>query len=91
MPLQQVKQMTSATEYIGWMIYLNEDPNKFNALYMYLAQIAAEVRRSFVKRPNKVEISDFVIKFVNKKTSNKQSVEHSKRAWFSFLRFKRKK
>ena len=91
MPIQQVKQMTSSSDFTNWMIYLNEEPNKFNALYMYLAQIAAEMRRSFVKHPKKVETKDFIIKFTSKEDVIKQKTEHSKSSWFSFLKFKRKK
>lgn len=91
MPIQQVKQMTSSTDYMNWMIYLNKEPNRFNPLYSYLAQIAAEIRRSFVKSPDKVETENFIIKFVDKKSKIKQKAEQSKSSWLRWLGIKRDK
>ena len=94
MPVQQVKQMTSSSDFINWMVYLEEEPNKFNALYFYLAQIAAEVRRSFIKHPDKVKTKNFIIKFikiVDKKSSNVKKAKQSKSTWLRWLGIDRKK
>lgn len=91
MPVQQVKQMTSSSDFTNWMVYLEEEPNKFNALYFYLAQIAAEVRRSFIKHPDKVKTNDFMIKFVDKKSSNVKKAKQSKSTWLRWLGIDRKK
>ena len=91
MPVQQVKQMTSSSDFMNWMVYLEEEPNRFNALYFYLAQIAAEVRRSFVKHPDKVKTNDFIIKFTDKKSLNVKKAEQSKSTWLKWLGISRKK
>ena len=40
-----------------------------------LAKIAAEVRRSYVKEPKDVKLSDFLIKFKEKVKQKKMSIE----------------
>jgi len=92
MPIQYVKQTTSSLDFTNWIVYLNEEPNRFNALYMYLAQLTAEIRRSWVKQSDvrKVKASAFIIKFVDKTEVVKQKIEVSKRTWLGFLGIKRK-
>jgi len=95
-PIQYVKRTTSSLEFTDWIVYLNEEPNRFNALYMYIAQLTAEVRRSWIKQSEirKTKASDFVIKFVDEKTLVKQKLEQkteaSKSRWLGFLGIKRK-
>jgi hypothetical protein len=48
------------------MEYLEWEINAFDKNTHYLAQIAMEVRRSYVKRPASVKFGDFVMKFVRK-------------------------
>ena len=86
-PIQLVKRTTSSTDFVDWMVYLNEEPNRFNPLFMYIAQLTAELRRSWVTSAyaKKTRTEDFIIEFVDKKEVIKQKVQQSKKAWFSFL------
>jgi len=90
-PIQYVKQTTSSLDFTDWIAYLSEEPNRFNALYMYIAQLTAEVRRSWVTKTarQKTETSDFIIKFVEKKDVIERQAT-SKRSWLGFLGIKRK-
>ena len=67
MSLRDVKRKTSSSEFVLWMEYLEWDINAFDKNTYYLAQIAAEVRRSFVKSPKLVKIQDFIMKFTKEK------------------------
>jgi hypothetical protein len=63
MSLDEVKRSTSASQFVLWMEYLEWDINAFDKTAYYLAQIATEVRRSFVKNPTSVKVEDFIMKF----------------------------
>ena len=67
MSLDEIKMKTSASQFILWMEYLEWEANAFNKECYYLAQIAAEVRRSYVKRGVIVRIEDFIMKFISKR------------------------
>jgi len=48
------------------MVYLRDiEVNEFRREDHYLAQIAAEVRRSFVTKPIDVSLDDFLLKFLS--------------------------
>jgi len=85
LPVQLVKKQTTSSEFVNWVQYLNEEPNRFNPLYFYLAQIAAEVRRTIVKKPEKVKVEDFVIKFISKEDQRKANLNKSKSFWLKGL------
>ena len=96
-PIQYVKQTCSSLDFTNWIIYLNEEPNRFNALYTYIAQLTAEIRRSWIRQSQikDIKTNDFIIKFVNEKelikTKLKQKIEVSKNRWLGWLGIKRKK
>lgn len=71
MSLDEVKAKTSATQYVLWMEYLEWEINAFDKQCYYLAQIAAEVRRSCVKPGVLVRLQDFLIKFRTTMTPQK--------------------
>ncbi len=75
----------SSTEFLEWVVYLNEDVNAFHREDYFLASIAAEVRCSYVKEPKRVKLSDFLIKFKEKvkrkKVSIKERTKRSKAFW----------
>lgn len=96
--LQRTKMETSSTEFVVWMEYLRQDANVFHRMDYYLAQIAAEVRRLYVKYPKKVKLSDFLLKFkfedekrVRKKMSLKKRTDMAKKFWSTVLGFKQKR
>ena len=95
MSVQRVKQETTATELVTWIEYLRMDKEKTLDLEkqdFYLAQIASEVRRSFVKSPLTVKTADFILDFKAKKDKKPMTREEaaaaSKRYWFSLTGFK---
>ena len=79
-----------------WLKYLEKDINDFHREDYYLAQIATEIRRSYVKRPKSVRLKDMLLKFTsNKKPVSKTERElHNKKSkafWLSALGFGKKK
>ncbi len=52
-------------EFLEWIAYMDLDVNAFHREDYNFAQVAAEVRRSFVKEPSKVDVNDFVLQFTS--------------------------
>lgn len=95
MSLQRCQDETTSTQFIDWMTYLEQDINAFHREDHFWANIAAEVRRSWVNSPEKVKIKTFLLKFKRKRESKramtrKEAAERSKRKWFAWLRGKGK-
>jgi len=63
MSLQEVMNQTTSTEFVDWMTFFEMERSSFHREDYYLAQIAAEVRRSIVKKPQEVQVQDFLLKF----------------------------
>ena len=95
MSVQRAQQEITSAEFIEWIAYLDEDINRFHRQDYYLAQIAAEIRRSFVKNPVKIKISSFLMKFKGKEKVEKLSIkEKTKRAkafWGVMMKFPKRK
>ena len=77
------------------MAYLDQDTNVFHREDYYLANIAAEIRRTMSKNPAKVSIKSFLLKFTGGKKRKesaikKEAAEESKRRWLSWAGIKRK-
>ncbi len=95
MSVQRCKQETTATELVTWIEYLRIEKEKVLDVEKqdyYLAQIASEVRRSFVKNPQNVKTSDFILSFKDSKKEQKpmskeEAVANSKRYWFGITGF----
>jgi hypothetical protein len=84
MSLDEVKMKTSASQFVLWMEFLDWEANAFNPSNYYMAQIAAEVRRSFVKPGTTVEIEDFIMKFKQKRTRRTRTTSTNKIKQFFF-------
>jgi len=95
MSVSRAQYEISSTEFLEWITYLDEDANRFHREDYYLAQIAAEIRRSFVKEPIKVKIESFLMKFKRKEKAKKLSKEErTKRAkafWGVILKHPKKR
>ena len=81
-------QDTTSREFVEWSIIVEESEKEFTKQDYYLAQIAAEVRRSFVKNPSKVLLKDFFLQFEEKekpKMTREQATTFAKAAWFGRL------
>jgi hypothetical protein len=100
MTVQEAQTKMTSSEFVMWSEYLVLELNFFHREDYFLAQIAAEIRRSFVKNPSKVGIIDFLIKFVfgekDKKEKDKMDkdleeyTKKSKASWLGFLGIKAK-
>lgn len=99
MALQEVMEKTTSSEFIEWMAYLDLEMHQTKKEDYYLAQVAAEVRRSFVKSPQSVHVKDFILSFTQTKKSVpvgeqspevEDSLQRSKDFWHSVLGIKKK-
>lgn len=72
MPLQEVMQKTTYTEYREWLVYLEMEARDFSTLNNMLAKICAEVRRSWVKDPGSVDVKSFLPSFGRVKQAPKK-------------------
>lgn len=92
MPVQELQQKTTSMEFVMWMEYLDREESQHDKMDYYLAQIAAEVRRSYVEKPKKVRIQDLMLKFEQpspKKEMDLDSMTRShKQFWFASLGLK---
>ena len=85
----------SSTDFVDWIVYLDEDINAFHREDYFLAAIAAEVRRSYVGKPQGIRLSTFMIKFKamvkKKKMDVKEKTKRSKAFWSTIVGLPRKK
>jgi len=83
---------------MDWIAYLDdEELNGFHREDYYLANIAAEVRRSFVKDPAKIKMESFLIKFKKgaklkrPKKTKEEKIRESKAFWMSLAGMPKRK
>lgn len=80
---------TTSSEFAEWCAFMDqEDAESFRRQDYYLAQIAAEVRRSYVKRPETVKIEDLLLKFTEEerpKRSPEEELAHQKACFYRAL------
>lgn len=95
--VQEVQGQVTSTEFLLWQEFFNKEVNLFHREDFYFAQLAAEIRRSYVKKPRLVKVKDFIIKYVMSKTSDEVKVDEktieantkkSKRFWLGGLGIK---
>lgn len=81
MSVQRAQQEITSSEFLDWVVFIDEEPNMFCKEDFYLAQIAAEIRKTIVKHPEKVSIKSFLMKFARKEKEKKKEtkIEASKR------------
>jgi hypothetical protein len=81
MSLDEVKAKHSASQFIQWLEFLEWEFNSPDKICYYLAQIAAEMRRSQVKSGVVVRLEDFLIKFARRQPERKRvSVQEGSQA-----------
>jgi hypothetical protein len=73
------------SEFLEWLEYLKQEQRATSKSDWYLAQIASEVRRSFVAAPNKVKLADFLLNTTEVIEEAKEKAQKSKAAWAAFL------
>jgi hypothetical protein len=98
MALQEVMEKTTSSEFIEWMAYLDLEMHQTKKEDYYLAQVAAEVRRSFVKSPQSVHVKDFILSFTRAERSSlgggspamEDPTQRSKNYWSAVLGLEKK-
>lgn len=86
-PVEELAERITHREFVSWLEYLNQEDTVVSKEDFYLAQIAAEVRRSFDKYPNKVKTKSFLLSSAEKKTA----ATDSKSIWLAALNIKPEK
>ena len=82
--VEELAGKITLSEFQDWLQYLEWEQNYHSKQDYYLAQIAAEIRKTRVKHPQKVKIDHLLMKF-------KRKVQDSKATWLSFFGLKAKK
>lgn len=67
MSIQRAQFEITSSEFVEWIVFLDEEEMKRTKQDFYLASIAAEVRKGNVKHPNKVKVSHLFITYAKKK------------------------
>ncbi len=98
MSKQRVQQETTSTEFLDWVVYLEQDVNAFHREDSFLANIAREIcqfREMFVKKPKVIKLEQFLQKFTSKKEkkdmktlTKKETTERSKNRWLAWAGIK---
>lgn len=93
-------EKTTSSEFIEWMAFLDLERNQTSKEDYYLAQVAAEVRRSFVKSPQSVHVKDFILSFTRAERSSpgggspamedQDPTQRSKNYWSAVLGLEKK-
>jgi len=83
-PVEELAERITHREFLNWLEFLDWDYDRSSKQDYYLAQIAAEVRRSYVKHANKVKTKDFLLQIEKKKPA----ATDSKSAWLGFFNIK---
>jgi len=94
MSVQRAQFEITSTEFVDWVVYLDdEEINGFHREDYYLANIAAEVRRSYIKDPTKVRTESFLMKFKKKdeierpvKMTREERTKRAKSFWGAVLK-----
>jgi hypothetical protein len=67
MSFQECIKKHSSKDFIRWQAYLELEPNQFNPLHHYLAQIAASIEYMLSDGKRQIRVEDKLIKFRKKK------------------------
>lgn len=82
--MQRCRLETSSTDFVDWLTYLEMEPSMFHREDHYFAQIAAWVCRS-INPKKKVNVKDFLIKFVSSNENEKRTNIEKGKAATSFF------
>lgn len=84
-PVQELLERITFSEFLDWLQYLEWAERRDTKSDYYLAQIAAEVRRGYVKSPRQVKVKDFLLKM-----QRPEQRLSSKQTWLQALGIKLK-
>jgi hypothetical protein len=85
----EAQQRIGSSEFVEWKVFLADEPNHFNPLWYYLAQIAKEVRQAAMFNKRSYKVKDFLIEFAGRTAPQKAEIERSKKAWMTFAHSKK--
>jgi hypothetical protein len=74
MSLQETRASISSSEFTLWKVYFQEEHQRFHREDYLFAMVAAEVRRTVVKYPEKVKLEHFLLDFGGKKKEEKSKM-----------------
>ena len=85
MSVQQAQASITSREFVEWRVYLEREQSQATVDQYYLAQIAAEVRRGWVRKPKSVKLQDFILRTEQQQTTTSQQVrtEQSRAMWLA--------
>lgn len=63
LPVEELAERITHSEFLDWLEYLKWEDQREGKDDFYSSLIAAEIRRSYVKHPNKVKQKDFKIQY----------------------------
>ena len=84
MSVARAKQEVPSSEFVDWIVYLDQEHQKVKIEHHYLASIAAEVRRSYAAKPKNVNREDFLFKYAEKEEPVQLSIEESSKRQKAF-------
>jgi hypothetical protein len=83
MPVRELRKRITYSEFLDWCEFLTQEEQRVTKLDLYLAQIAAEVRRGWVANPRSVSVQDFLLE-----TKPRVDPSQSKQVWLSYFGIK---
>lgn len=95
MGIREVRRKTPSTEFLDWKVDIEARWNEPTTDQWYLAQIAQEIVASRYKKPEKIKIEPFLMKFTTKgkeeeakeekPISLEEATRRSKQKWFAMV------
>ena len=89
--MQRCKAETTSSEFVVWMEYLKQDINAFHREDYFWANIARLIREfqmMFTKKPKRVDLEPFLLKFEPEKEKPslppEKTLEQRKRRWLAW-------
>jgi hypothetical protein len=90
-PVDELRNRIGYSEFVEWIVYLEQLEKKHTPEHYYLAQVAAELRRTIAKDPEKVKVTDFLLQYEKQVEAPKpvtqveglERMRRSKSAWFA--------
>jgi hypothetical protein len=90
MTVDDLKEKITPSDFEEWHEFLQMQRERDDKLHFYLAQIACETRRSYIKHPSTAKLRDFLLKFATPESREVMSEAHrqhliamSKGAWLA--------
>jgi hypothetical protein len=88
--VEQLQAQITYSEFLEWQEFFRLETEKHTKADWYMAQLAAEIRMSFVSEPKKVRMKDFLLRFAtpeeitesSSEDARRQHIARSKAAWF---------